>query len=322
MKKVVEFNNKESKLQEQDNILNIDHEELTEYPYLNKMKDEYHNIEIPETLKSKIEKSIMEGKKENMKNTAYKYIKRGATVSAAALLTVIVLANSNQTISHAMQNIPIIGSIIEVVTFRTYKDKTNDYEANIEVPKIVADEQDESLKNAADEVNKTVEDYTNMIIEQYNADMKASEGEGHYAVDTSYEVITNGDRLFTLRIDTVVAMGGSNSFSKFYHINKETGKVITLEDLFNEESDYINIISNNIKEQMRAQMAADESITYFLDNEETKEWNFKEIKKDHNFYINDKENLVIVFDKYEAAPGYMGMVEFEIPENLITGIRK
>ena len=34
------------------------------------------------------------------------------------------------------------------------------------------------------------------------------------------------------------------------------------------------------------------------------------------FYINEKGRIVIVFEKYEIAPGYMGTQEFEIDKQI------
>ena len=39
---------------------------------------------------------------------------------------------------------------------------------------------------------------------------------------------------------------------------------------------------------------------------------FEGITENQKFYVNENGNVVIVFDKYEIAPGYMGMPEFEI----------
>ena len=46
------------------------------------------------------------------------------------------------------------------------------------------------------------------------------------------------------------------------------------------------------------------------------ELNWQGIKEDQNFYFDAGGNLVIVFDEYEVAPGYMGSVEFEIPDEV------
>lgn len=66
-------------------------------------------------------------------------------------------------------------------------------------------------------------------------------------------------------------------------------------------------------------MAADEMVMYWLDSE-TPEWNFKSITEDRTFYINEAGKLVIVFDEYEVAPGYMGSVEFEIPTEIVKDL--
>ena len=101
----------------------------------------------------------------------------------------------------------------------------------------------------------------------------------------------------------------------------KTGKMITLKDLFHEGSDYKKRISDSIKEQMRAQMKEDSSKTYFLDDDQP-EWDFKQIKDDADFYISDNGELTFVFDKYEVAPGYMGLVEFSIPTEKLSDIVK
>ena len=289
--------------------------------HLERLKEEYMSTPIPKELRGKIGKSIQKGKKDNMKNHIVRFVKIGSATVAAAILSITILANTNHTISYAMESIPIIGSITKAVTFRTYTDKTKDFEANINIPKIESDGND-AIQQAVMEVNKSVEEYTNELIAQYESDMTASNGEGNYAMDTSYKVINDTDTIFTLRIDTTVAMGGSNSFSKFYHINKESGAVFELKDVFEDSSDYIKLISDNIKEQMLEQMEMDENLTYFYNREETDEWDFKEIKADQNFYFNNSGALVIVFDKYEVAPGYLGEVEFTIPESVTADTMK
>lgn len=47
---------------------------------------------------------------------------------------------------------------------------------------------------------------------------------------------------------------------------------------------------------------------------------FEKISKYQNFYINNESKLVICFDKYEIAPGYMGVQEFIIPAEIISDI--
>ena len=116
-------------------------------------------------------------------------------------------------------------------------------------------------------------------------------------------------------------MAGAAQSQKIYHIDKTTGKMITLEDLFADQADYQTVISENIKTQMKQQMAEDETKVYWLDSD-VPEWNFQEISADVNFYINESGKLTIVFDEYQVAPGSMGIVSFEIPTEILKDIVK
>ena len=47
---------------------------------------------------------------------------------------------------------------------------------------------------------------------------------------------------------------------------------------------------------------------------------FEKIAENQNFYISEEGKLVISFDKYEVAPGYMGVIEFTIPTETLSDI--
>ena len=52
------------------------------------------------------------------------------------------------------------------------------------------------------------------------------------------------------------------------------------------------------------------------------EFNFQSITEQTNFYFNESGELVIAFDEYEVAPGYMGAPEFVIPQEVTAAILK
>ena len=138
-------------------------------------------------------------------------------------------------------------------------------------------------------------------------------------VELDYSIITDNDRLFSIRFDQLLVMASGTQMVKIYHIDKQTGEMIQLSGLFQEGADYITVISENIKEQMKEQMAADESVMYYLDSE-IPEWDFQSIKEETTFYVNEDGKLTIVFDEYQVAPGYMGSVEFVIPTEAVEGL--
>ena len=52
-----------------------------------------------------------------------------------------------------------------------------------------------------------------------------------------------------------------------------------------------------------------------------KDW-FRRIKTDQNFYLNQKNEIVVVFDEYEVASGAAGCPEFVIPSKVVENILK
>ncbi len=288
------------------------------------MKQEYEQIEVPEALKAQVEAGIRKGKRDTQKGSI-RFFKGAATV-AAAMVALVISVNVSPTIAHAMEEVPLLGTIVKVVNFSTYSDVQDDknMEANVDIPQVAVTNQDgEVLSDETDELNQEVKKYAGGIIKSYQSDVASIEdGEnGNEAVDSSYQVVTDNDRLFALRIDTSIVMAGSNQYTKIYNVDKKTGNTITLKDLFQEDSDYLNRISEEIEKQMKENMEKDSNLQYFLDKD-VDGYSFDGIKNDVNFYVNKDGKLTIVFDKYEVAPGYMGIVEFTIPTNVISDIAK
>ncbi|HCJ75383.1 RsiV family protein [Thermoguttaceae bacterium LCP21S3_D4] len=291
---------------------------------IDRMKQEYEQIEVPEALKMQVEAGIRKGKREAKKGSL-RFFKGAATV-AAAVIALVISVNVSPTIAHAMEEVPLLGIIVKVVNFSTYSDVQDDknMEANVDIPQVAVTNQDgEVLSDETDELNQEVKKYAGDIIESYQSDVASiGDGEsGNEAVDSSYQVVTDNDRLFALRIDTSIVMGGSNQYTKIYNVDKEIGNTITLKDLFQEDSDYLNRISEEIKKQMKENMEKDSNLQYFLE-EDVDGYSFDGIKNDVNFYVNKDGKLTIVFDKYEVAPGYMGIVEFTIPTSVVSDIVK
>lgn len=291
---------------------------------IDRMKQEYEKIEVPEALKAQVEAGIRKGKRDTQKGSIH-FLKGAATV-AAAMVALVISVNVSPTIAHAMEEVPLLGTIVKVVNFSTYSDVQDDknMEANVDIPQVsVTNQEGEVLSDETDELNQEVKKYAGGIIKSYQSDVASIEdGEnGNEAVDSSYQVVTDNDRLFALRIDTSIVMAGSNQYTKIYNVDKKTGNTITLNDLFQKDSDYLNRISEEIEKQMKENMEKDSNLQYFLDKD-VDGYSFDGIKNDVNFYVNKDGKLTIVFDKYEVAPGYMGIVEFTIPTNVISDIAK
>lgn len=242
-----------------------------------------------------------------------KMTKRTGITAAAAMAAIVIMANASPVTANAMEEIPVLGAIAKVVTFRTFEDANNNYEAKIDIPKVSINEKD-NVK-----VNRSIEEYANQLIAEYEKQVAGDQaGDGHYSVTSSYDVVTDNDKYLSLRINTTVVMASGAESVKIFTIDKETGNVVSLKDLMKDKADYITAISDNIKKQMEEQMAADDSKMYFYNTGEDSVDEFKQITGDESFYFNANGEIVIAFDEYEVAPGYMGAVEFTIPKD-VTG---
>lgn len=299
---------------------------MRDYQRVEEMKMEYEQIPIPQELGKRVQDSLTRAReKEKKKLRFYRGLGRIAGTAAVAMAVLILVVNFDSEAAAAMEQLPVIGGIVRVVTFREYLDTGSKTSADIKTPKADVSGTDGEMT----EMNRQIEEYTNQIIARYEEDVKRIEGveytedsdSARYEVSADYEIATDNDTLFSIRINTNVAMAGTNSYIKIYHIDKKSGKIVTLSDLFEEGADYITPISENIKAQMKERMDQDEDQYYWLEDE-TEAWNFKRISPEANFYVNQEGKLTLVFDKYEVAPGYMGVVEFTIPTEILEPIVK
>ncbi len=229
--------------------------------------------------------------------------------AAAVVLVCLLLPNMNPTIANAMQKIPVIGEVVKVITVSNYVYDDGGYSAAVKTPQIVMNAENST---GAGEISKAARKLTDRLIAEFQA---SAEMDGYGCLEVDYDIVTDTPDWFTLRMTVFEAAGSSDTYYKYYHIDRSTGKSVQLSDLFAEDT-YVEAISENIREQMVAQMAADDSVVYFLDSPENSEWNFYVIDADQNFYFNEDGKLVIVYDKYETAPGYMGCPEFVVEKDV------
>lgn len=294
---------------------------------IHQLKEEYMNVQPPKEGQKQLEDTIRQAKKDKKKAEKIRLWRNVAMGTAAVFAGVFVTVNVNSDLAYAMEQIPVLGKVIKVITLERYQVKEENYSADIKTPKLESNEDAPGI----DEVNEAVLKDRDALIAEYKEifeayanDESLSEEDGltnHYSVSADYEVVTDNDNYFVLHFSAAKVSASAQQINRYYTIDRKTGEMVELKDLFQEGSDYVKVISDNIKEQMKQQMAENEYIQYFLDSE-VPEWDFKEIKEDQNFYINDKGNLVISFDEYEVAPGYMGAVSFEIPREELTSILK
>ena len=279
---------------------------------IDELKTQYENIYASDQLKQNVNK-ILKRKKFPV------FLKITAAV-AAFILSFTAFFNFFPNFAEAAAEIPVIGTLVRVITFGKYENKDQGYEAKIITPKI------EGLldKDLENRLNNDFKENAEEIIKAYENDVKELKKEYgeetiHMGVASDYIIKTDTDRILSLDVYILYTAGSSSTKHTFYTIDKKTGKLLSLSGLFKNGADYISPISEYIKEEMK-RLNAEEDGLFWVNPEEDFFESFEKIKENQNFYINDRCELVICFDKYEVAAGAQGCPEFVIPPDVISSV--
>lgn len=304
---------------------------------ISQLKQNYKNEKMTEEQVIQMKEKIEQAKQETRKSSTGKVIKFAASF-AAAIALFIAIPNMSMQAAQTLSGIPVLGKLIDVVTFRNYEVETETKVADVKVPEVVINETlpadnfdtkkdnsevlpetQETLTETTAEINAEIDALAQKHIDEFKANMEA---EGYQELVIDYDTIQSNENFFTIKLTCYEAAASGVEWNYYYTIDLTTGERLALKELFTDGADYITPISENIIAQMREQMAADENMIYWLDDPDMPEFNFTSIKEDTQFYLNEKGNIVISFNEGDVAPMYMGICTFEIPEEIVKDIRK
>lgn len=263
------------------------------------------DIEIPASVRERTEQTLASLPLRMPKRKPR--IMRTITSIAAcmAIMLLGVMPNISTAYAAAVDDIPIIGDLVRVLTIRNYFYEDDRHELNAEIPGVTDPENAE----VSDLINKDIGELTSAVISKFYHELEISSGKGYGSVYIDYETLANSEQWFTLKLTVSELKGSSDTTSKYYHIDRTTGDYVTFADLF--ESEDYTWLENLIVNQMNVQMAQEEGVSYWVEDSKVGE-DFTALDGEQNFYFAENGSLVIVYNKYEVGPGSMGCPEFEI----------
>lgn len=241
----------------------------------------------------------------------------GAARAALCVLLCVVGLNCMPELAHALEGVPVLGPVIRIADLRTYGFRWGDTSLSGELP--VLEETGSPAAGGVEAVNEAADDYIAQVQETFLW-YAAREYQGYVASDTGYQVLRDDDAILSLCFYTTLNAGGSVDYSRYFTLDKATGELLALSDLFLEGSDYVGAVSADILRQMEEQVAAGEGDYFLPGGIWAEEECFQAIAPDQQFYLDENGDLVIVFGEYEVAPGSMGMPRFVIDEEAISDI--
>lgn len=238
--------------------------------------------------------------------------RRVGTAVAVAVLCCLLI-NCLPNMAQALETIPAIGGVVRVVSLRNWFLRWGSSGLSVTEPVLEGDNGSVSAVEEEKEgfIRRMRDEFQRYVLQKYR---------GYAAEDVSYDVVRDDESLFILRFHATINAGGSMTFSRFVTLDRRFGTVLPLSGLFQPDCNYIFPISREIKAQMEEQSKAGNGIYFLPGGVWPDEECFSAIDPEQNFYINDENQLVIVFDEYTVAPGSMGEPEFVIPSELLDGI--
>ena len=179
-------------------------------------------------------------------------------------------------------------------TGNTDLEKRVNYEIMLKMNEVQeeAEERAAQYKNAVIETGGTEEDYQPITIQ------------------IDYKVGYSSDKVVSFVILKSETLASAYTERFFYNIDIESGKELNLRDVLG--NDYKQIVDETIYKEIE-ERSKNPNNSYFTKDE----GGFSGIENEYqNFYINSEGKVVIVFEKYEIAPGYMGTQEFVIDKQI------
>lgn len=234
-----------------------------------------------------------------------------ACIALALILSSFTVGlNTSKVFAMTMSDIPIIGDIAKVLTFKDYEIHSDVINAEVSIPAV------EGLGNKKFEkkINNEIQSKMDLVLEE--AEQRALEykdayiatggkEEGFRPVDVfiDYEVKHASKDILSFVIIKGETLGSAYNEAFYYNIDLNSNDNLTLVDFFGDN--YVDYISKEIAKQIEERIANGEGHGFF-----TGEMGFHSIKEDQNFYINKDGKVTVVFAKYEIASGASGSQEF------------
>nr|WP_162990798.1 RsiV family protein [Maliibacterium massiliense] len=280
---------------------------------LRQAKALHEQVTVPDELAARVQRALARGKPRR-----YVWLRAAATGMAAVLCLFTLLLNTSEVFAASMADLPVIGPIAQVFTFREYAQKDDASDIHVRIPAIGG------TGNTALEkrINNAVQEKIDALVAEARAEAleyKAMMDEAGYEacpveIRADYNIYYASERVLTFRLVFYRAYINYHEQVFFYNIDLATGEDITLADMLG--PNYRAICNEAVYAQMRQRMQAGTADFFPWEKSDPNYMEgigFEGIGDSQPFYIDEAGNVVLYFEKYSIAPGSSGAQEFVIP---------
>ncbi len=277
-------------------------------------KKRYDTTPVPEELSERIQTEIRKAEIKRRKGRKKTVLWRRTFAAAAAAAAVFVAAlNVDTAFAEGVARLPGIGEVARVFTYRSYENKTKDLSVSVDIPGV------DEIAEGTGEMETRVNEEIYLLCQKYAAEAQQraaeykkafletggteEEWEAHnIEIKVWYEVKSRTENYLSVAIMGSENWSSAYGETKYYNFDRRTGEYARLSDFLGEN------YAEKADAEIRRQISEREKETGLDFWEEE----LPAITDNTAFYVNAAENPVIMFEKYEIAPGAAGAQSFEI----------
>ena len=285
---------------------------------LEKSKETYESIVIPKELEGKVQETIEASRRKRekrfAKNRRRKLYRWAVGIAAVFTVATTIGLNTSEAFAMEVQKIPVIGELARILTIRSYEKTEGDTQIAAEMPGVDLGEDGQKLSEEVNaQIEKMTAQYESEAVERAEEYKKAfletggteeEWAEHDIRIRVWYEIKNQTEDVLSFVVKGTESWTSAYAETRYYNLDLESNEFLTLESFLGK--DYVEKANESIRGQIEERMKKGEA--FFA----PEEGGFETIEAEPDFYVNEKGNPVIVFEKYAIAPGAMGEVEFEI----------
>lgn len=274
-------------------------------------KSDYRNIEIPDELDAVVNGAILEGKRLNRKNKIKSVFKKIGATAAVFAVSFIALLNVSPAVAHAAYQIPIIGDLCRIVTFREYHFEDDIKYIDAKIPQIENTGKSDLEKRVnleiQEKINECITENEEVAKGYYEAFIETGGKPEDFipvGITVDYDIKCINGKYVSFVISQYETAFKAYNHEFYYNLDLDSGRNFTLKDWYG--NDYKEIVAESIEN----------TIAGWTDEQKEILWDdvaiIDLITENTDFYVNQDNQIVVVFAQYEVAYGAAGKLEFII----------
>lgn len=275
---------------------------------LNRARARYQSTELPPELSFAVASALRKGER---RRACRRAIRRSLGGGLAACLCFCLLVNGSPAFAAALADVPVLGQLARIVTVESYQINDRDHLIDVRLPALT-DTGDTDLEQRINtEIRKSIDQVLDEAEERAREAREAFVETGGKAedfmpiiIDVDYEVKCSNGQYLSFVITKTQTLASAYTEYYLYNLDLTTGTELTLPDLlgpdWREQCD--EAVRNGIAQSEL------EGGVFFAPGE----GGFETVSDDQKFFLNADGDVVLLFEKYELAPGYMGAQEFTV----------